>query len=281
MDIKGKTNPIQLVVCDIDDTLIHGDSHLNEEMIQEIQELKRQGILFTLATGRMPYCADDYADDAKLTIPYIANNGSILYDHGRIVWSKMFCAETIQKLTQRYMKMYPQFTVIFSLSDRECPLVRTEWIEARLGRYKGYDETLGNTPVVWNQEVHKISVVDESRSGMIRDFAAELEPYGKELSFFQYGEFSIEIVAGDCTKASGLTRLLESLAISSDNVMAVGDHTNDIEMIKMAGIGVAVANSDPGLIAAADYVARGARHMGVKEALHKFVLKNEEESCIK
>ena len=45
--------PVQLVVCDIDDTLIHKDDHLKEETIQVIQELKRRGIQFTLATGRL------------------------------------------------------------------------------------------------------------------------------------------------------------------------------------------------------------------------------------
>ncbi|EFC99736.1 Cof-type HAD-IIB family hydrolase [Hungatella hathewayi] len=264
--------PVQLVVSDIDDTLIHKEDHLNEKIIQTIEELKRRGIQFTLATGRMPYRAESYAGDAKLTVPFIANNGSILYDRGRMIWCKMLYAKIIQEITQRYMERNPQFTVIFSFTDRECPLVRTEWIRKRLGKYKGYDQTLGNTPDVWNQTVHKIYVLDDARSGIIGAFADELEYYRNEISFFQYGEFSIEIVAGGCSKASGLTRLLEYLSIPADCVMAVGDHTNDIELIKKAGIGVAVANADSQLKAAADYVTAGERDLGVKEAIEKFVL---------
>ena len=264
--------PVQLVVSDIDDTLIHKEDHLNEKTIQTIEELKRRGIQFTLATGRMPYRAESYAGDAKLTVPFIANNGSILYDRGRMIWCKMLYAKIIQEITQRYMERNPQFTVIFSFTDRECPLVRTEWIRKRLGKYKGYDQTLGNTPDVWNQTVHKIYVLDDARSGIIGAFADELEYYRNEISFCQYGEFSIEIVAGGCSKASGLTRLLEYLSIPADCVMAVGDHTNDIELIKKAGIGVAVANADSQLKAAADYVTAGERDLGVKEAIEKFVL---------
>ena len=264
--------PVQLVVSDIDDTLIHKEDHLNEKIIQTIEELKRRGIQFTLATGRMPYRAESYAGDAKLTVPFIANNGSILYDRGRMIWCKMLYAKIIQEITQRYMERNPQFTVIFSFTDRECPLVRTEWIRKRLGKYKGYDQTLGNTPDVWNQTVHKIYVLDDARSGIIGAFADELEYYRNEISFFQYGEFSIEIVAGGCSKASGLTRLLEYLSIPADCVMAVGDHTNDIELIKKAGIGVAVANADSQLKAAADYVTAGERDLGVKEAIEMFVL---------
>ena len=90
--------PVQLVVCDIDDTLIHKDDHLNEEIIKIIQKLKRRGIQFTLATGRMPYRAESYARDAELTIPFIANNGSILFDRGRMVWSRMLYAKVIQEI---------------------------------------------------------------------------------------------------------------------------------------------------------------------------------------
>lgn len=269
--------PIQLVVCDIDDTLIHKNNHLNEEIIREIQSLKRLGIRFTLATGRMPYRAESYAKDAGLTIPFIANNGSILYEQGRMIWCRQLYAKIIQEITQRYMERYPQFTVIFSFMDRECPLVRTEWIRKRLGKYKGYDQTLGNTQEVWNQAVYKIYVLDDTRCGIIGTFARELEPYRSEISFFQYGEFSIEIVAGGCSKASGLKRLLEYLSMPSDCVMAVGDHTNDIEVIKMAGIGVAVANADPKLKAVADYVTVGTRDLGVREAIEKFVFGKSKE----
>ena len=263
--------PVQLVVCDIDDTLIHKDDHLNEEIIKIIQKLKRRGIQFTLATGRMPDRAESYARDAELTIPFIANNGSILFDRGRMVWSRMLYAKVIQEITQHYMEMYPQLTVIFSFTDRECPLVRTEWIRKRLGKYKGYDQTLGNTAEVWNQAVYKIYVLDDSRSGIIGTFAEELECYRHEINFFQYGEFSIEIVADGCSKASGLIRLIEYLSMQTSCVMAVGDHTNDIELIRKAGIGVAVANADPLLKAEADYVTTGERDQGVKEAIERSV----------
>ena len=85
-------------------------------------------------------------------------------------------------------------------------------------------------------------------------------------------------MAGGCSKASGLTRLLEYLSIPADCVMAVGDHTNDIELIKKAGIGVAVANADSQLKAAADYVTAGERDLGVKEAIEKLCLVSEGEA---
>ena len=59
--------------------------------------------------------------------------------------------------------------------------------------------------------------------------------------------------------------------------MAVGDHTNDIEVIKKAGIGVAVANADPQLKEVADYITIGERDQGVWEAVEKFVFGERRE----
>ena len=78
-------------------------------------------------------------------------------------------------------------------------------------------------------------------------------------------------MADGCSKASGLIRLIEYLSMQTSCVMAVGDHTNDIELIRKAGIGVAVANADPLLKAEADYVTTGERDQGVKEAIERFV----------
>ena len=84
----------------------------------------------------------------------------------------------------------------------------------------------------------------------------------------------MEIVASGCSKASGLTSLLEYLGITKEEVMAIGDHTNDMEVIQMAGIGVAVANAQEELKAVADYVTREERAEGVIEAIETFVLQS-------
>ena len=78
---------IRLVVCDIDDTLVHKELHLAENTREVIRELKDAGVRFTLATGRMPYRAEVFAREAELAVPYTANNGSILYDNGTYVYA--------------------------------------------------------------------------------------------------------------------------------------------------------------------------------------------------
>lgn len=267
---------VRMVVCDIDDTLVHKELHLSENIIDIIKKLRDQNVYFTFATGRMPFRVEVFAEEAKLDIPYVANNGSILYDRGKVIYSKLLKASILKGTLRKFMAEYPKFTVVFSYEDRERPVLRTPWIEARLHKYKGYDETLGDTEAVWSQEVHKIYVLDDERTGLISRLASALKTLDGEYSYFQYGEYSIEIVASGCSKASGVERLIEYMQVETSQVMAIGDHTNDIEIVKLAGTGVAVANADPKLKEVADYITNGERENGVIEAMNRFVLKREE-----
>ena len=170
------------------------------------------------------------------------------------------------------MKEYPDFTVIFSYDDRERPVESTAWIKAREHKYSGYDEPLGDTEDTWDQEVHKVYIVDDERRGIIGEIAEKMRQMKGDFSFFQYQQYSMEIVAKGCSKASGMRTLLEYLKIKPEEVMAIGDHTNDMEVIKSAGLGVAVANAQPELKEIADYVTVHERAEGVREVLEKFVL---------
>lgn len=262
---------VKMIVCDIDDTLVHKELHLSEKIIQTIKLLKEKGVYFTFATGRMPYRVDVFEKEAELTIPYVANNGSILYADGKIVYSKMLKASLLKDTIRKYMKENPEFTVIFSYEDRECPIRRTSWINERLHKYKGYDQTLGDTDDVWEQEVHKVYILDDERTGLISRVAKELDSLGGGFSYFQYGEYSMEIVSEGCSKASGVERLIEYMNLNKEDVMAIGDHTNDIEVVSMVGLGVAVGNATQKLKDVADYVATGEVESGVIEAINKFV----------
>lgn len=266
---------IKLVVCDIDDTLVHKELHLSKKVIDTIKKLRYQGVYFTFATGRMPYRVEVFAEEAELDIPFVANNGSVLYSKGKAVYRKLFQASILKDTLRGFMSVDPEFTVIFSYEDRECPIRRTSWIEARLHKYRGYDEILGDTDEVWGQDVHKVYVLDDGRTGLIGKVAAALKSLDGGLNYFQYGEYSIEIVADGCTKASGVERLIEYIKVEKDQVMAIGDHTNDIEVVSMVGLGIAVANADPKLKSVADYITYGAYENGVIEAIDRFVLNAE------
>ncbi len=84
--------------------------------------------------------------------------------------------------------------------------------------------------------------------------------------------FAVHLTDPEVNKGSSLLKLLKHRGISNKEVMAVGDSENDLDMIKMAGVKVAVANAHPQLKAIADYVTEKPFGNGVKEAIERFVL---------
>jgi len=83
---------------------------------------------------------------------------------------------------------------------------------------------------------------------------------------------NFEVGGAGTSKAAALRYLMNMLGLTPEELMACGDSPNDGQMIKLAGIGVAVANGTPETIAMADYVTDANYEDGVAKAIEKFVL---------
>ncbi|MBR7073526.1 MAG: HAD hydrolase family protein, partial [Oscillospiraceae bacterium] len=98
----------------------------------------------------------------------------------------------------------------------------------------------------------------------------ELPQRFPKLAFSSSMPFNIEINAPDATKGCALLTLCTLLGVDPRDTMALGDGTNDLDMIQKAGIGVAMGNAAPSVLAAADYVTGHCDDTGFAKAVYKF-----------
>jgi hydroxymethylpyrimidine pyrophosphatase-like HAD family hydrolase len=84
--------------------------------------------------------------------------------------------------------------------------------------------------------------------------------------------WGIEIYVPGISKQVGIAYVADHLGVKQEETMAIGDHLNDIEMLRWAGIGVAMGRSLPEVQAAADYVTASYQQDGVARAVERFVL---------
>lgn len=91
-----------------------------------------------------------------------------------------------------------------------------------------------------------------------------------QFNFVRSRRILLEFVPKNVNKALALNALLEHLSLTPDNLMAFGDEENDIEMIKLARIGVAMGNAIPKVKAAADFQTLDNVHDGVSEFLESY-----------
>jgi Cof subfamily protein (haloacid dehalogenase superfamily) len=83
---------------------------------------------------------------------------------------------------------------------------------------------------------------------------------------------NLELNIATAHKGNSLRRFAEHLGFTLDNCMALGDGTNDLSMIEAAGLGVAMSNAHPFVLAAADHVTVSNDENGVAKAIRDFVL---------
>lgn len=87
-----------------------------------------------------------------------------------------------------------------------------------------------------------------------------------------WNDTGIDIIPANGGKATGIQKYLELHGLKSSEIMAFGDADNDIDMLKIAGIGVAMDNGTGGAKAAADYVTASVDDDGIEKALRHFRL---------
>jgi Cof subfamily protein (haloacid dehalogenase superfamily) len=83
---------------------------------------------------------------------------------------------------------------------------------------------------------------------------------------------SLVITNQGVDKGSGVLHLAEHWDIPHEAILAIGNDENDIPMLKAAGVGVAVANANPDVLAVADWIAPDVKDAGAAEAIRRFAL---------
>lgn len=260
---------VKLVISDMDGTLIDKDEILSNKAIEIARALQERGILFTIATGRVECMADNYVNKLGIKIPYIACNGVTIVRGEEVLRRNKIPLKGLRPIMEKANAM--GMSLVYSVDGKESIYKVTPWVERQRKEFGRYHEWHPPNEVEWSTlYIDKLMIMDDVRDGAIailEDMCKELpEVYG----FTRYTNKSVEIVNKDSTKASALRELVRMLGIDMRDVLAIGDHQNDIEMIQEAGIGAAVLNATDDLKAAADYIAKARCVDGVGEAVERF-----------
>lgn len=267
---------IRLIAFDLDQTLLRRDKTLSPATAAALSEAARRGIILAAASGR------SYASlpEVILTfpgIPYaITGNGAAVcrLGSGEIIRRCRLERESVRK--------------ILELTPEEFAL--EGFIDGRAYAAADYVQD----PPAFGTPAAAISYIQSTRQP-VEDIRAFLKAHGEELDSIDivtrdaicgapevraaierevsgiYVTSSVpqmvEISHADAGKAKALCWLAKRLGISAEETAAFGDAENDREMIRWAGLGVAMGNADPMTKEAADLVAATNQEDGVARVL--------------
>lgn len=246
----GKFDGI-LLCTDLDDTLLTSDKRISEENKKAIEYFKKEGGLFTFATGRVPRGARLMLEYITPNAPMVCFNGAGIYDFNKnkLIWSLDLDAGAInvveyvdKNMPQAGIEICTESHVYFAKLNR---LVREHQIFEKLpddfADYHDIHET-------WRKVIF---MVEENEIPDLRKLIANSE-FKDKYTFIQSSPYYYELLPHDAGKGKALLKLAEILRVKT--TIGMGDNENDIDLIKCADIGVAVANAVPEAQECADLI---------------------------
>ncbi len=263
---------IKLIATDLDNTLLDKQGQIPDSTAALLHQAAQKGVLTAVATGRCYPSALNAARKIGARTPVICYNGSLIKwgDTGEVLAKSYIYPEDIRAVSQfchereLYLQCYDYDDVL--IIEEMCDGARIDPDLETVGCREVGDLRLyaGLNPTP------KMLIVEQPEKVAAR--IAELEAHFPRLSFCQSQPWLIEVMPQDAGKGKALETLARLMDVRREEVMALGDNTNDLPMLRWAGLGVVVANGVEAAKAEADYVCAGERSEGVEEALKTFVL---------
>ena len=281
---------IKLVASDLDGTIIGRDNNIVENNFKAINDINNKNIDFVICTGKTYPIIKGMCSKLNASYGIFGNGNQIInLKTGKEIYKKLLTNTEIESCINiaREHKLH-----IHIYTDNEIVTEELKYMDLRnykLQQDKYYDTSLGITVVddikqylAFNKaNVCKLIISSNSDLSQIKS-----EILGKEdvsiTTIKKYGDYKdtvinkeyeyLDITPKNINKDTALKVLIDYLNIESNEIMAIGDNLNDLEMVKNSGIGVAVANAYDELKQVAKYTTTNSvENGGFAEAVYKFI----------
>lgn len=270
----GNPENIKLLVLDIDGTIAGLSNQVRQPVIEAISQVQDRGILVTVATGRMFCSALRFYEAIGGSLPLICYNGALIQDpktnevHQHFPVPIPLASQILDVLEQPPYR--DNITIHFYIDD--CLHVGDMGEDTRkyLERTSAPVKVVTNLRELLSVEPTKILALSENLD-LIDELAADLCTTftQDQLHFTKSTPMFFEITHPQANKGLAVQYLAETLlGLQPENVMAIGDNFNDLEMLKYAGMGIAMGNAPPPVQKIANWIAPSIEEDGVVSALN-------------
>lgn len=270
---SGKGLAIRLVAMDLDDTLLCDDFTISERTLAAVSAARELGVKITLATGRMPGSARPYAEQLALDVPVINYHGAMIQNalSREIIYRRVIPVNLAEEIVEFLQKK--QFYVQIYLGDRVFTQELNKYsdIYKRIASVRIEQRDLFQLLKEEPEGVEKMLVISEEHElGSLADILSQR--YGRLIHITKSKPMFLELTEITVNKGVALACLAELYGVAREEVMAIGDSFNDIEMLEYAGLGVAMGNARSEVQTKADVITGTNQEDGVAQALERYVL---------
>lgn len=275
---------IKIIAVDLDGTLYSDKKIILPETADALRRASEKGIQIVPATGR-PFSGLFYNIGNIDFINYVLTcNGAAMYEYksGKCIYEAPVPSERSAELVKELSAF--DISIDAFINGKAHKSKAQEALIDKLDFSEDMKKYLRNTRVYVddlyeyirsdNISVHKFTlnfVKNENGNFIDRDKTADYLYAQSDLSVVSGGMSNLEITLKGVNKGASLLKLGELLGVRRDEIMAFGDSENDLDMIRSAGFGIAMGNSEECVKNAAFAVTLSNNDNGIAAALKKYL----------
>ena len=243
---------VRMILTDLDHTLLRQDGSISDKTLRVLAECRAKGILFAIATARYWIGAERYIDLLKPDYE-ITTDGTLIHSHDQCLYSSEFSVSDTNRIIHSIAQAVPgaEITVAHGKTIYWNSRYISESEKLHKAVYCDYESPL---------EVRSNKIVAELPEENIARRIAEQT--GCRLQCYRSEKWYAFLPAGS-GKIEAIRALSETSGICLEDTAAFGDDRNDVEMLRLCGKGVAVANAVPEALEAADEITLSNDEDGV------------------
>ena len=282
---------IQLLASDLDGTIVY-NHEITTEDLEAVKQLKQTEVKFVVCTGKTYAMTKDVCNILEPAYGIFGNGAQVInlqtgeeIIRNSITNTQVIDCLEIAKKHNLHVHIYTDNKIIAQeslkyMAYRNYVLykdqVQFEIVDSMKTYIKKQNPNILKFILSGEKDLRKVKKEIEAKENVT---AIQIKKYGEYRDKIVDREYEyLDIVPKDVTKYQALKQLSLYLKIPFANIMAIGDNINDIEMIKYAGIGVAIGGSYEEVQKVASYVTRNtAKTGGFSEAVSKFIKEKRSE----
>jgi len=291
----------KLLVLDMDGTLLDEHQQISSENVSAIQAAVEKGIHVVIATGRTKSGIDPYLKQLGLQsnehYNIVCSGALVSTNTGRVISSSALTPEDFQTIynikeqlniainvytdkeilieDDNYYSKFdaiannlPLVTVDFDALPPGMPLLKAMLINEDLTMVSDFNRIFPSMAV----EQPTIKAKDGYNKRLFNNFSIFSDDMLKNYNISKVTPYNIEISKKQANKKVGVETLAELLDIKQEEIICIGDSGNDRQMIKYAGLGVAMGNAFPEIKEIADVITDTNINSGVAKIIHDYLL---------
>ncbi|MFI4991534.1 MAG: Cof-type HAD-IIB family hydrolase [Solirubrobacterales bacterium] len=262
---------IELVLADVDGTLVTSEKQLTPRAIEAVRKLKQAGVRFAVTSGRPPRGMQMLVEPLALELPLAAFNGGLFARPDMSVIEECSIAPELVAPTLALIEKHGLDAWLYRGADW---LVR----DATARHIRKETDTVRFEPTVVEsfdgitEGIAKIVGVGDALDHVAAAEAAAREQLGDRVSAARSQPYYLDVTHPDANKGAVARYLSRTLEIPPERIATIGDMPNDVLMFAHSGLSIAMGNADGEVQRAARRVTASNDEDGFALAIEKFVL---------